>query len=248
MNDEWLLRYQRQLLLPGVGVPGQQRLERAHVVLIGLGGLGCASAGYLAGAGVGRISLIDNDRVESANLHRQLLFRQADIGQLKCDAAAATLRQLNPDVELQALSERATPDNLDHLLASADLVLDGSDNFATRYAINRACLARSIPLVSASAIGLRGQVMMLAGHLPDSPCYACVYPSDTKAADENCSNAAVLGPAVGLAGTLQAARALQWLLELPGAEPGVLWQIDLSRHSPRAVTLSKDPVCPECHH
>lgn len=241
-GDEWLLRYQQQILLPGIGVNGQRRLEQSRVLMIGLGGLGCASAPFLVGAGIGQLRLVDDDRIEAGNLPRQTLYRESDVGLNKVDAGAARLASLNTAVDIEALVRRAKPDNLHTLLEGVDLVLDGSDNFATRYAINAACVQAKVPLISASAIGLRGQVAVLQGR----PCYACIYPADTQAPDENCSHGSILGPLVGMVGALQAARAIQHLCDMPGAEAGTLWNLDLAQHQPRAITLVSDPACPVC--
>ena len=232
-------RYSRQVILREVGVNGQQLLRDSTVLVIGLGGLGSAAALYLAGAGVGRLMLTDRDRVEASNLQRQVLYRQADVGALKTEAARAQLADLNPEVSFElhdAESWRAA-------LPLADLVLDCTDNFPTRFAINAACVAARRPLVSGAAIRLEGQVALFA---PGRGCYACLYP-DQGDAQETCEEAGVLGPVVGVIGAMQAQLALKHLLGI-GDDAGLLHIWDARTLHWRSLKLPRDEPCPGCAH
>ena len=240
-----LNRYRRQIVLREVGVNGQQLLRDSSVLLIGVGGLGCAAAPYLAGAGVGRLMLSDLDRVDLSNLQRQLLYRQADVGRDKLVAAAASLRALNPECEIETLPGPLDESALLAAVREADVVLDCSDNFPTRFAVNRACVAARAPLVSGAAIRFEGQLAVFDLRR-GGPCYACVYAEGGDAA-ETCEEAGILGPVVGTVGSLQALAAIQLLLGLDARAARLrLWDA-LTGHW-RDVKLVRDPQCPVCGH
>lgn len=238
-----LSRYARQIVLPEVGVNGQQLLLDSTAVVIGLGGLGCAAVPYLAGAGVGRLILCDRDRVDVSNLQRQTLYTQTDVGRSKAEAAAERLRSVNPQIAIEARHGEVGAEMLNPLIAEADVVLDCSDNFPLRYAINAACVARRKPLVSAAAIRFEAQ-LALFDPARGGPCYRCLY-ADTGEAQERCEDAGVLGPVVGVAGSLQALIALRALLGL-GEDRGRLHLWDATTLGWRTLRLAPDPDCPVC--
>jgi len=211
-------RYARQMVLPEVGAAGQARLAAASVVVVGAGGLGCPVLQYLAGAGVGRLVIVDHDRVEETNLHRQPLYTMADIGKLKAEAAAAALRRFNPRIAVDVVAERLTPQNATVLVAGADLVVDAADSFAVTYVLSDACLAIGKPMISASVIGLTGYVGAFCG---GGPSYRAVFP-DVAVEGGTCATVGVLGTAVAVLGSLQAHLALHLLL---GLEPSVLGRV-----------------------
>jgi molybdopterin/thiamine biosynthesis adenylyltransferase/rhodanese-related sulfurtransferase len=215
-------RYARQTVLPEVGAQGQAHLAAAQVLVVGAGGLGCAVLAYLAAAGVGRLVIVDHDRVEESNLHRQPLYRMSDVGAPKVAAARAALRQLNPDVQVETVQARLTPANAASLVAAAAVVIDAADSFAVTYVLSDACRAAARPLVSASVLGLKGYVGVFCGQ---APSYRAVFPDMPRAAG-NCSESGVLGTAVGVMGTLQAHLALALLLNWQPAVSGRLISID----------------------
>ncbi len=246
MSD--LSRYARQIVLREVGVNGQNLLRDSTVLIVGVGGLGAPAALYLAGAGIGRLILSDHDHVAASNLHRQIVFRQADLGRAKLDAAADTLRAINADCELD---RRPGPLGADALLAAAreaDVVLDCSDNFPTRYAVNVACVAARRPLVSGAAIRFEGQLAVFDA-ARGGPCYACLYPQIPGQADggaaETCEEAGVLGPVTGVVGSMQALMAMQQLLGI-GDGTGVLHLWDALGLKWRRLTIAADPDCRVC--
>jgi molybdopterin/thiamine biosynthesis adenylyltransferase len=236
-------RYSRNIVLREVGVNGQQLLRDSSALLIGVGGLGSAAALYLAGAGLGRLLLSDRDRVDSSNLQRQILYRSADVGRAKLDAAADTLRALNAECEIETLPGPLEGVTLAAAVRGADIVLDCSDNFPTRVALNAACVVARKPLVSGAAIRFEGQ-LALFDTARGSACYACLYP-DTGEAQETCEEAGVLGPSVGVVGSLQALVAIKRLLGL-GEDAGRLHLWDALRLSWRSLNIPKDPHCPVC--
>jgi sulfur-carrier protein adenylyltransferase/sulfurtransferase len=211
-------RYTRQMILPEVGAAGQARLSAARVLVIGAGGLGSAVLQYLSAAGVGRLIIVDHDRVEESNLHRQPIYRMADVGAMKAEAARQVLAAANPDVRVEAVCERLTPSNAPGLIADADLVVDAADSFAVTYVVSDVCLRAGKPLISASVLGLSGYVGAFCG---GAPSYRAVFPDMPRQAG-SCASAGVLGTAVGVMGTLQAHMVLSWLLRL---EPNVLGQL-----------------------
>lgn len=238
-----LARYSRQVVLREVGVHGQHLLRDSAVLIVGLGGLGAPAAQYLAGAGVGRLRLSEFDRVSRSNLHRQLLYREADLGRAKSEAARAALLAINPECGIDLLPAPLDPASLCRAVADVDLVLDCSDNFPTRFAINRACVAARRPLVSGAAIRFEGQLAVF-DTARGSACYACLYP-DRGEAQETCEEAGILGPVAGVVGTQQALAALKLLLGL-GDDRGRLWVWDALTQSQRRLSIPRDPDCPVC--
>lgn len=244
MNDDQLLRYSRQILLPGFDIAGQERLRASSVLIVGLGGLGSPVALYLAAAGVGRLLLADFDTVDRSNLQRQILHTSERLGMSKADSACLTLRALNPDVELIAVKHSLTAERLPELVTQVDLVVDGCDNFSTRFAVNAACVAARVPLVSGAVIRLEGQVTAFSGQ-PGEPCYQCLYPSDGSV-DETCAANGVLGPVAGMIGSVQATEAIKILSGLGAPLFGRLLLLDAARMDWRSLRLSADPACPVC--
>ena len=252
MDDHQLLRYSRHILLPEIGIEGQQRLLDAKALIIGLGGLGSPAALYLAASGVGQLTLCDHDTVDFSNLQRQIIHRTASVGQPKVVSAQAALRDINPEVECIALPLRADEARLRDLVAQADVVLDCSDNFATRYAVNRVCLELRKPLVSGAAIQFDGQVSVFDFRSPDvyeqtdAPCYNCLFPEDSLAAELRCATTGVFAPLVGIIGSLQAAETLKLLMGIERGLSGKLLTVNaLDMHIMRS-SLSKDPACYAC--
>lgn len=246
MNDSQLLRYSRHILLNEIGIEGQQRLQNANVLIIGLGGLGSPAALYLAASGVGRLTLCDPDIVEMSNLQRQIIHRTSTLNQLKVASAKTMLRDINPEVECIALSIRAEGNQLHDLVGKADVVLDCSDNFATRYAINHACLLQRKPLVSGAAIQFDGQVAVFDFRLANQPCYNCLFPQDSQAAELRCATTGVFAPLTGVIGTLQAAEALKLLIGIDHGLSGKLLTFNALNTTITRSILTPDPACPVC--
>jgi molybdopterin-synthase adenylyltransferase len=244
MTDDQLLRYSRQILLPTFGVEGQQRLLDARVLVVGLGGLGSPVAMYLAAAGVGSLILADFDAVDLSNLQRQLLHTSDRIGMTKVDSAVRTLTAINPEVHLDAIKGSLTQANLAQVVAGVDLVVDACDNFATRFAVNAACCAARIPLVSGAAIRTEGQVTVFSGQA-GGPCYQCLYPRDG-GIDETCSANGVLAPIVGIIGSIQATEVIKVLAGLGEPLYGRLLLLDALAMEVRTIRLRADPACPIC--
>ncbi len=245
MNNDQLLRYSRQILLPEIDLEGQERLGSARVLIIGVGGLGCPAAQYLAAAGVRQIDLVDDDRIELSNLQRQILFATAEIGEFKAEAAARRLGGLNPEVRLVAHTSRLEGEALRAAVRAADVVLDCSDNFTTRFAVNAACVASATPLVSGAAIRTEGQVTVIP-QTADAPCYRCLFPEEGAGHEESCSETGVFTPLVGVIGALQAAEAMKLLLHLGTPLAGRLLHYDLTRAQFRELRFGRDPHCPVC--
>lgn len=246
MNDEQLLRYSRHILLPEIGVEGQERLRAARALVVGAGGLGCPAALYLAASGIGRLTLADPDRVDLTNLQRQILFRTDSIGARKVDAAAAALGALNPEVELVTLAARLEGEALERLVAGADVVLDCSDNFATRHAVNRACVRHARPLVSGAALRFDGQIAVFDLRRPDAPCYACLFPEGGETEELRCAVMGVFAPLTGTIGALQALEAVKIVSGAGQPASGRLLMLDARNAEWRSVLVSKDPDCPVC--
>jgi len=244
MDDQQLLRYGRQILLPQIGIEGQQRLLDARVLIIGLGGLGSPVAMYLASAGVGRLVLVDFDTVDLSNLQRQIAHGTADMGRSKVESARDTLLRLNPDCHVDGLGHRLDEQALAEQVESADLVLDCTDNFSTRFAVNAACARSGTPLVSGAAVRLEGQVSLFTGR-PGEPCYRCLY-SEQGEEDLRCSENGVLAPLVGIIGSVQAAEALKWLAGVGTPLAGRLLVLDAMQMTWRALKLAADLDCPVC--
>lgn len=245
LNDDELMRYSRQLLLPGFEIDRQQALKASRVLVVGSGGLGCPAALYLAGAGVGHLVLADDDHVELANLQRQIAFTNEDRDQSKAETLAARLTALNPEISARPLTGRLSGEALDQAVADSDLVLDCTDNFDTRFDVNRACVRAGVPLVSGAAVRGEGQVSVFRGHQPDAPCYQCLYP-DGGGEDLRCSESGVIGPLVGMIGTCQAMEAIKVLTGLGKTLTGRLLLLDAWRMEWREMTLGPDPECPVC--
>jgi adenylyltransferase/sulfurtransferase len=246
MDDKQLLRYSRHLLLPQIDVAGQERLLAARVLIIGLGGLGSPVAMYLAASGVGELVLVDPDRVELTNLQRQIVHTTERLGMNKAESAAATLRALNPDVRAIPIGRRLSEAELHAEAARADVVVDASDNFATRFAVNRACVATGTPLVSGAVVRFEGQVSVFRPDLPDSPCYRCLYQENGESGDEPCATFGVLAPAAGLVGSVQAVETLKLLTGTGTSLVGRLVVIDALTMEWRELRLRRDPHCPVC--
>jgi molybdopterin/thiamine biosynthesis adenylyltransferase len=248
MDDGQLLRYSRHILLDDIGVEGQARLLSAHALIVGAGGLGSPVALYLASAGVGRLTIVDDDTVDLTNLQRQIMHTEARVGQAKTASAQAAVAAINPGVEVRTVNRRADEALLTELAAAADLVLDCTDNFATRQALNRACVATGRPLVSGAAIGFDGQVSVYDTARLESPCYACIFPPSQTVEEVRCATMGVFAPLVGIIGTLQAAEALKWLAGIGQSLAGRLLMLDLRRTEWTEVRVGRQPDCPVCGH
>ncbi|HEX2198072.1 MAG TPA: molybdopterin-synthase adenylyltransferase MoeB [Burkholderiales bacterium] len=246
MNDAQLLRYSRHILLPEFGVEGQERLQRSRALIVGAGGLGCPASLYLAAAGLGRLTLADSDQVDLTNLQRQILYRAEAVGIPKVEAARSTLNALNPEVEVLALQKRLQAADARALVAQADLVLDCSDNFATRHLLNRACVEHRKPLVSGAAIRFDGQVMVFDLRQPGSPCYACLFPEEGEVEEVQCSVMGVFAPLTGIVGATQAMEALKLLAGIGESLSGRLLLLDARKADWRTVRVMKDPACTVC--
>ncbi len=246
MNDDQLLRYSRQIMLPQIDVSGQQRLLDAHVLIVGLGGLGSPVALYLAAAGVGAITLADHDRVDLSNLQRQIAHDQGSIGELKVDSAAKRIRALNPETRVHTLPHKLTGESLARVIAGVDLVIDGTDNFAVRYAINDACFAAGVPLVSGAAIRMEGQVAVFDPRDAQSPCYRCLYPSASEG-DLNCAENGVAAPLVGIIGSIQAMESLKLLTGSGELLCGYVVYLDAATMDWHKLRLRQRPDC-AIHH
>ena len=245
MDDEQLLRYSRHLLLPEIDIDGQEKWRQARILIIGAGGLGSAAGAYLAASGIGTLVLCDDDRVELSNLQRQILHNTERIGRLKVESARDTLAALNPDVNIHTHAERLSADALLEEARRADLILDCSDNFATRHAINRASRAARTPLVSGAVIGFSGQLAVFDPRLPNAPCYHCLFPETADACTGTCSENGVFAPLVGIIGAWQAAEALKLLAGLPTLTATLLLLDARTAHT-RRLTIPRDPACPVC--
>ena len=245
MNDDQLLRYSRQIMLPEMDIAGQQCLVDATVLIIGMGGLGCPAAMYLAAAGVGHLILADDDKVDLTNLQRQIAHSQANIGASKVDSVRQTLQGLNPDLRITALHQRLLGEALDEAVAQADVVVDASDNFTTRFAINRSCVKQGKPLVSGAAIRMEGQVAVFDSREAGSPCYQCLY---TEGEDEqaSCSQNGVMAPVVGIIGSIQAMETIKLLSGVGRPLAGRLLLLDAATMQWREMKLPRDPSCPVC--
>lgn len=248
MNDDQLLRYSRHILLDDIGIEGQQHLLDAHVLVIGAGGLGSPAALYLAASGVGHITLVDDDAVDLTNLQRQIMHTSARVGQPKVDSGKAAMLALNPAIEVTALRERVSGARLVELVTQASVVLDCSDNFATRHAVNRACVAAQVPLVAGAAIRFDGQVSVFDARDPASPCYACLFPEDGAPEEIACATMGVFAPLVGIIGALQAAEALKLLAGVGRSLAGKLLMFDGRASEWNSIAIPRDPHCPVCGH
>ena len=248
MNDDQLLRYSRHILLDDIGIEGQQRLREAHALIVGAGGLGSPAAIYLAASGVGRLTLVDDDTVDLTNLQRQILHGTPDVGVEKAKSGAQALARLNPDVVVVPLVERLDGDRLAERVAASDVVLDCSDNFATRHAVNRACVVAGVPLVSGAAIRFDGQIAsfdLRRTATERAPCYACLFPESDEVEDVACSTMGVFAPLTGIVGAMQAAEAAKILIGLPSLS-GRLQLFDARSMEWQTIALTRDPACAVC--
>ena len=245
MNDHELLRYSKQIMLPQIDVEGQQKIIDSTMLIIGMGGLGSPTALYLAAAGVGHLIIADFDQVELSNLQRQIIHRTADIGEDKVDSAKVKLLELNPNITVTVANEIMHSDNLASLIKDVDIVLDGTDNFESRFEINKACVECHKPLISAAVIRFEGQISVFKGYEVDQPCYQCLY-SEAGNGRESCVENGVLAPVAGLVGTIQALQAIKVLLGLGEQLCGELLLIDGLDLSFRKVKIVKDSECPIC--
>ncbi|WP_028603164.1 HesA/MoeB/ThiF family protein [Ottowia thiooxydans] len=248
MNDRQLLRYSRHLLLDELGIEGQQKLLEAHALILGAGGLGSPVAMYLASAGVGRLTIVDDDSVDLTNLQRQIIHTEARVGLPKVDSARQTIAALNPEVIVETIARRVDAQQLTELMGRADIAIDCTDNFATRQALNHACVATRKPLVSGAAISFDGQISVYDSRDPVSPCYACVFPPTQEVEEARCSTMGVFAPIVGMVGTLQAAEALKVLCGIGSPLVGRLLLINALRTEFNEMRLLRDPACPVCGH
>ncbi len=246
MNDQQLLRYSRHILLDPIGIEGQDRLLASRALIVGAGGLGCPSALYLAAAGVGTLVIADDDDVDLTNLQRQILHREHSVGRAKVESARETLHDINPGTEVIALKKRLAGDELLEQVAAADVVLDCSDNFATRHAINRACVRHRKPLVSGAAIRFDGQAAVFDLRRPDSACYHCLFPEGEDIEEVRCAVMGVFAPIVGIIGTMQAAEALKLIIGCGTSLDGRLLLLDGLAMEWRSVSLGRDPGCAVC--
>jgi molybdopterin/thiamine biosynthesis adenylyltransferase len=245
MDDPQLLRYSRQILLPQVDVAGQERLLASHVLIVGLGGLGSPVSMYLAAAGVGHLTLIDDDIVDLSNLQRQIVHTSDRIGETKTASAAHTLRALNPDIRVHTIAERLDEQALREVARDVDVIVDASDNFDTRFLLNRVSVAERKPLVSGAVIRFEGQVSVFDPRLPDSPCYRCLY-GEAETIEERCSETGVLAPVAGIIGAVQATEAIKVLAEIGDTLTGRLLLLDGLNMEWRSMRLKRDPACPVC--
>ena len=246
MNDQQLLRYSRHILLDDIDIAGQEKLLAAHALIIGAGGLGSPAALYLASAGIGKITLVDDDTVDLTNLQRQIMHTSARVGQLKVHSGRQALQEINPDVEVNALNERVDDVALSALVAQATVVLDCSDNFATRHAVNRACVQHKVPLVSGAAIRFDGQISVFDARSAQAPCYACLFPPDQHFEEVQCSTMGVFSPLVGIIGSMQAAEALKLVAEIGSSLAGRLQILDARTMEWSSIRLARNAACPVC--
>ena len=246
MNDKQLLRYSRHILLREISLEGQQRILDGHVLLIGAGGLGSPIAMYLAASGVGTLTVCDGDTIDITNLQRQIVHREQSVGQNKAMSAANTLASLNSQTQVEVVTQRLAGEQLAAYISVADVVVDASDNFATRHAINRACVKYAKPLVSGAAVRFDGQVTVFDLRHADSPCYACLYQEQDGADEVRCADNGVFSPLVGIIGAVQAAEALKLLCGAGQTLNGRLMLLDALGMQWRTVRLKKDAACPVC--
>ncbi|MEO8344873.1 MAG: molybdopterin-synthase adenylyltransferase MoeB [Betaproteobacteria bacterium] len=246
MDDAQLLRYSRHILLDELGPDAQQKFAAAHALVVGMGGLGTPAAHFLAAAGVGTITICDADHVDLTNLQRQVLYATADIGALKVDAAAQRLQAINPEIRIQRIPDRVGPEALAMLVAVADVVLDGCDNFATRHAVNRACVAAGKPLVSGAAIRFDGQIAVFDTRDANSPCYHCLFGEGEELEETRCATMGVFAPLTGIVGATQAAEGLKLIAGVGESLAGRLLLIDALAMRWREMRVPRDPACPVC--
>lgn len=248
MNDNQLLRYSRHILLPQIGYEGQEKLVNSHALIVGAGGLGSPVALYLAASGIGKLTICDFDNVDLTNLQRQIIHTTASVGINKAVSAQQTIYEVNPDVQVETVQEKSTEASFEVLTSAADVVIDCSDNFATRYALNRVCVKLRKPLVSGAAIGFEGQVTVFDMRQQESPCYHCLFPDVGAEEAMRCAENGVFAPLVGMIGTTQAAETLKLILGLGTTLQGRLLLLDVQEMEWRSIRLSRDPDCKVCGH
>ena len=245
MEDEQLLRYSRQIMLPGIDIDGQNRLFESRVLIIGLGGLGSPISMYLAASGIGHMVLNDFDQVDLSNLQRQIVHTTANVGEKKVESAKQSLLELNPDVNISAYANKLTNDELLNEVSLADVVIDATDNFASRFAMNEVCSITKTPLISGAAIRMEGQVSVLGYQDVKSPYYQCLYPNIDELG-ERCADTGILGSVVGIIGSVQATEAIKVILGMGTTLAGKLLILDAKRMEWRTINLRQDPDCPVC--
>lgn len=246
MNDNQLLRYSRHILLPQIEYEGQDKLVNSHALIVGAGGLGSPVALYLAAAGVGTLTICDFDVVDLTNLQRQIVHTTSSIGINKAVSAQKTLLAINPEIAVNTVCEKSSAADFEKLIGQADVVIDCSDNFATRYLLNRLCVQLKKPLVSGAAIGFEGQITVYDMRSEVSPCYHCLFPDNGEDSDLRCATNGVFAPLVGMIGTCQAAEALKILMGIGDSLQGRLLLLDALSMEWRTIKLSKDPACTVC--
>ena len=246
MNDNQLLRYSRHILLPQIEYEGQEKLTNSHALIVGAGGLGSPAALYMAASGVGTLTICDFDVVDLTNLQRQIIHTTQSVGINKAVSAQQTIFEINPDVTVQTVQQKSTEAELSRLVEAADVVLDCSDNFATRYALNRLCVTHKKPLVSGAALAFEGQITVYDMRHDNSPCYHCLFPDNGEDTDLRCATNGVFAPLVGMVGTTQAAEALKILMGIGETLQGRLLLLDALAMEWREIKLKKDPSCSVC--
>ena len=246
MNDNQLLRYSRHILLPQVGYEGQEKLTKSHALIVGAGGLGSPAALYLAASGVGKLTICDFDNVDLTNLQRQIIHTTQSVGINKAVSAQQTIYEINPDVVVQTIQQKSSEAEFKALAEQVDVVIDCSDNFATRYALNRVCLQLKKPLISGAAIGFEGQITVFDFRHEASPCYHCLFPDNGEDQEMRCADNGVFAPLVGMIGTTQAAEALKLMMNIGESLQGRLLLLDALSMEWRSIKLSRDPACKVC--
>ena len=248
MNDNQLLRYSRHILLPKIGYEGQEKLTKSHALIVGAGGLGSPVALYLAASGVGKLTICDFDTVDLTNLQRQIIHTTQSVGINKAVSAQQTIYEINPEIIVQTIQQKSTEAEFKALAANVDVVIDCSDNFATRYALNSVCLQLKKPLVSGAAIRFEGQISVFDFRHLDSPCYHCLFPDNGEESDLRCATNGVFAPLVGMIGTAQAAEALKLIMNIGESLQGRLLLLDALSMEWRTIKLTRDPQCAVCAH
>lgn len=248
MDDAQLLRYSRHILLSEIDIEGQERILAGHVLIVGAGGLGSPVATYLASAGVGHLTICDDDEVDLTNLQRQTLHRETRLGMNKAESARIALAEINPDCKVRAIPNRVGPESLTALVEAADVIVEASDNFATRHAVNRACVAALKPLVSGAAIRFAGQIGVYDSARLESPCYACLVPEDMTLQEDRCAAMGVLAPLTGTIGSMQATEALHLLVSGESQMTGRLMLYDALSADWQCIDIPRNPACPVCAH
>ena len=246
MNDNQLLRYSRHILFPQIGYEGQEKLTKSHALIVGAGGLGSPAALYFAASGVGKLTICDFDKVDLTNLQRQIIHTTQSVGINKAVSAQQTIYEINPDVVVQTIQQKSSEAEFIALAKQVDVVIDCSDNFATRYALNRVCFKLKIPLVSGAAIGFEGQVTVFDFRHENSPCYHCLFPDTGNDQEMRCAENGVFAPLVGIIGTTQAAEALKLIMQIGESLQGRLLLLDALAMEWRTIKLSKDSTCAVC--